>query len=471
MGIGQHRVPVAALPGLATVGWLAFAPQTFNDGDTAWHLATGRWIAAHRTVPDTDPFSFTHLGHSWTAQEWLADLVMSGTLAVAGWAGLAFLFALAVGGTMWVCAKALPLPTRYGVLVQAGLFATLAASALVRPHVLAWPILALWTTLLVAARDRKTAPPVVAGLIMLLWANLHASYILGLGLAGLFALEDLLETCNVRGAVIRWAPFGLVAVIAASVTPHGIQGFLYPFQVSGMETLSSISEWRRAELPTDLKFFIFAAVVWVFAIRRWQALGVVRWVLLLGLTYLAIKHVRHQALFGILTYIAVLPRVLEWRERSPSWLPLSAGVLAIILAVRLALPLERQNGPSWPSAALAHVPQALRSKPVFNSYIFGGPLIFNGIRPVIDGRADMYGDAHVRWFNRVEQGDMPAFRQAAARYRITWTLLAPDAPLVKRLDVEPGWKRTFADRAAVLHVRVSLEAGAVAAEPARVARH
>ena len=182
--------------------------RIFNDGDTAWHLAAGRWIAANGRVPHSDPFSFTHRGQPWTAHEWLAELVMSGTLAAAGWAGLAFLCALAVGCTMWICAKALPLPARYSLLMQFGLFGTLAQFSLARPHVLAWPLLAGWAYLLAGARDAKKAPPALAGLVMLPWANLHASYILGLGLVGLFAVEALLESRDLRGTATRWAPFG-----------------------------------------------------------------------------------------------------------------------------------------------------------------------------------------------------------------------------------------------------------------------
>ena len=45
-----------------------------------------------------------------------------------------------------------------------------------------------------------------------------------------------------------------------------------------------------------------------------------------------------------------------------------------------------------PGAAFAHVPASLAAMPVLNEYNFGGFLIFNGVRPFIDGRADMYGD-------------------------------------------------------------------------------
>jgi hypothetical protein len=40
---------------------------------------------------------------------------------------------------------------------------------------------------------------------------------------------------------------------------------------------------------------------------------------------------------------------------------------------------------------LAAVPPELRAKPVLNDYGFGGYLIWSGVRPFIDGRADTYG--------------------------------------------------------------------------------
>ncbi len=41
---------------------------------------------------------------------------------------------------------------------------------------------------------------------------------------------------------------------------------------------------------------------------------------------------------------------------------------------------------------------------MFNGYNFGGPLILAGIKPYIDGRADMYGDAFVlEWWDIVQR--------------------------------------------------------------------
>src|SRR6185437_1766117 len=64
---------------------LSFAPQVLNDADTFWHLAAGRWMIANGAIPATDPFSYTFAGRPWVAHEWLSEVGMAGSYAIAGW--------------------------------------------------------------------------------------------------------------------------------------------------------------------------------------------------------------------------------------------------------------------------------------------------------------------------------------------------------------------------------------------------
>ena len=95
----------------------------------------------------------------------------------------------------------------------------------------------------------------------------------------------------------------------------------------------------------------------------------------------------------------------------------------------------------------------MRTQAVFNGYNFGGPLILAGIKPYIDGRADMYGDAFVLEWWDIVSGDMPKFDRAVRKYDIRWTLLSPKEPLVKQLDASPQWRRYYSDKVGVIHVR------------------
>lgn len=89
-----------------------------------------------------------------------------------------------------------------------------------------------------------------------------------------------------------------------------------------------------------------------------------------------------------------------------------------------------------------------------SAYRLAGPLILAGIRPHIDGRSDMYGDAFFADYQRILDGDRTAFDRANARYDLAWTMIAPRyGTLIDRLDSDPAWQRIYGDRIAVIHRR------------------
>ncbi|MDB5459301.1 MAG: hypothetical protein JWO72_1042, partial [Caulobacteraceae bacterium] len=124
-----------------------------------------------------------------------------------------------------------------------------------------------------------------------------------------------------------------------------------------------------------------------------------------------------------------------------------------LAAARVSAPIVRGDARVSPVAALARVPADLRARPVFNSYGLGGYLIFNGVRPFIDGRTDMYGDAFNARYDAAAGQERAALDAVLQDDRIAWTMLDPAAPAVRWLDAESGWRRLYADRYAVIHVR------------------
>src|ERR1019366_2134047 len=67
--------PAALAGGLGTVTVLT-ATTRFDDPDLWWHLRNGQIIWNTHTLPSTDTFSFTALGHPWVAHEWLAEMTL-----------------------------------------------------------------------------------------------------------------------------------------------------------------------------------------------------------------------------------------------------------------------------------------------------------------------------------------------------------------------------------------------------------
>lgn len=459
----RNIVPLAAALLMASV--FLFMPQVLNDGDTYWHMATGEWILAHGRIPDRDVFSYTQAGRPWTAHEWLSEALMALAARAAGWSGVAILFATTMGGATWLLCRQLARRLGGVTLVTTTVLALCCMSGglLIRPHLFMLPILVIWTTEMLAAREADRSPRLVFAALMILWANLHGSWVFGLAVAGAFGLEALAAPDADRVKTLRdWGLFGLASLAAAAVTPHGPAGLLFPFQVTGMAVLPYIAEWRGADF-SHLSPFALALLATLFVcLGRGVKVPVFRLLLLLALLLMSLQHVRHQLVLAALAPLLLaepLARALGHppaEPRPPRALLAGFGLaFVLLLGARLALPLQRVDGLNSPVTAVDSVPAALKARPVLNGYGLGGYLVYKGVRPFIDGRADMYGDAFsIRYFQAVEP-DPVALRKLLADYDVAWTIFTPDDPVVAVLDADPRWRRIHADAYGVVHQRVN----------------
>jgi hypothetical protein len=188
---------------------------------------------------------------------------------------------------------------------------------------------------------------------------------------------------------------------------------------------------------------------------------------LLLLLHLALQHVRYDQMLGIVgALILAQPlagaygqtqAIAAGRKPVTAW-PVgfaAAGMAVALAAVRLALPMTPQDGPTAPISAVAAVPPAIARTPVLNDYSFGGYLIDRGIAPFIDSRADMYGDAFLQAYLRLQQPDRAALARVLDERHIGWTLLTAGSPAARAMDEMPGWRRLRADRWSVIHVRAT----------------
>ena len=153
-GVATRIDPAPVVAGCVMFALVLFLPQVLNDGDTLWQIRTGEWILDHRAIPSADPFSFTAGNTPWFAHEWLAEVLMALAHRMGGMRGIMVLTAAASGLTAAVLLHHLRrfLPGIYAVLGLVLALSNAAPSLLARPHVLAWPCLALWCGGLVAAR-------------------------------------------------------------------------------------------------------------------------------------------------------------------------------------------------------------------------------------------------------------------------------------------------------------------------------
>ena len=460
---------IVALAPLTIFGLALFLRKfALNDGDTWSHIATGEWILAHAKVPHSDPFSYTMGGAPWIAHEWLSEVLFALAFRWSGLNGVVLLAAAAGGAAILVMAlrvaRDLSGPALLAVLALAvGLCLN---SLLARPHLLALPLLAAWCSCLLAARDAGGAPPLWLAGIMTLWSNLHGGFVVGLALIAPFALEAVFEAPQGDRLAIarRWTLFGLSATAAALVNPYGVDTLLLPLRLMSLENLSRIGEWAPQDFSRVNWMEITLIVLVGFALAKPMATPPMRSTLVAILIAMALSHVRHMQLLGIIGPMALAPSVaaaIGRRKPSDEDRALTAKLaIAAALAVGLAMvslrltsPIVQSDGPAEPISALRAVRPELRSQPVLNGYGFGGYLIWSGVRPFIDARADMYGNSMINLYLKLNEGDPGAIDETLRRYRIAWTIFAPRDPIVSVLDHRPGWRRLYADPFAVVHVR------------------
>ncbi len=442
----------AALAGFALA---VLAPGLLNDGDTYWHIRAGEWMIAQASVLRADPFSYTAAGAPWHTQEWLAEIFMALGWR-SGWAGIHILFAAAAGLTAGVTAYFVRKRVDFTPALLAVVLgmACITGSLLARPHMLALPLLAIWTAGLAGAREKNKAPSCWLIAMMPLWANLHGSFAFGLALAGALAVEAVLED---RKTALGWGIFLLGATVSCLATPFGIAGLLFPFKLSAMQGIGHIGEWQASDFSHVSPFAI--ALLTTLSVLGSGKLKVpaIRLAVLLGLVWLALSHGRHQMLLGVVAPILLAPSLGKaWPPKNesgkPAWAALAAAGFAALVLIRVALPVVRSDDPVSPVTALAHVPRFVRETPVLNDYSFGGYLIWNGVKPFIDSRADLYGDIYLQNYAAITAPDKDALAATLVFYHVRWTIFAADAPVVKLLDATPGWHRFYTDKLAVVHV-------------------
>ncbi len=454
--------------------------QILGDPDTWLHLATGHWILQHHSVPVVDPFSYPMAGAPWIAHEWLAQCLMAVAYDWCCWTGLVLLAAGAFALTLACLLRFMlgVMPAIYALLFCALASSALAPHLLARPHVLAWPILALWAGSLIKASERKRPPPWHLAGLMVLWANLHGSFTLGLVLVMAGALEVATGSpAAERWKTLKpWCAFFCLSVLAAMITPAGWRGLWFTFHVVNLKHLDVIGEWMPTSFAAFNPLELWLLVLLGLAMCGYLRLPLVRLLLLMGLLHQALAHGRYLSIFGMLTPLLIAASfAAQYRIRSedrrdvsalddffdvlaaPAQRVMVAAAVLLVLLTGLAVHGTGQHRPEAsisPRAAVQAAMDAGAKGHVLNQYSFGGYLIDRGIPVFIDGRADLYGDRHMgAYLDGVESGQPEKIRKVLDDFQIGWTLLRPDSATVRYLDQHNEWRRVYADESAVVHIR------------------
>ncbi len=340
---------------------------------------------------------------------------------------------------------------------------------LARPHVLALPIMVAWVGGLVAAADRRGAPSFWLLPLMALWANLHGGFVFGLVLIAPIALDAVLsaDVALRKALALRWAAFGVAALVAACATPYGWDSLLASQRILGLGgALPLIMEWKPADFGSVGAFEVCLLLGIGLALFRGVELPPLRIVLLLGLLHMALAQGRAAEILALLAPLVLAAPLAKQiggaGVSNPAAAPPMRGALFLSVVVALgagtfAYASVHRFEPHMHGSPVAAVTalKKLNLTRVFNDYDFGGYLIANGVAPFIDGRTELYGEKFFIDHNAASGLMEPEnlFR-LLDEYKIEATLMRTQSAATKLLDHIDGWQKVFADDIATIHLRM-----------------
>ena len=474
---------------------LMFPRTLLGDPDTLWHIRTGQWILDHAQVPTVDFYSYTAAGTRWISTEWLSEIFFALSFKIGEWRGVVILSALACAAIIAIICFYLVQNLRFSVAIGWTALTALAISPhfLARPHLFSYIVESIWVIKLLESYDRgdfRSSIPSFC-ILMVLWANLHPSFTFGLALlyvvVGYSCCEKLLRRDYLR---CKDELFAVIAVtVCALLTPYGIFSALLTLQTMNMKfALQHVAEWRPPNFQQN-RIHLFLIVGFLMAVTglgvrlRGPRLIAYGMVLILGLSY-----TRGLMIFYLLTpiifarpvaecatwFLAAQGKHVQSSQATDSWKAASSSdpVLLYLQKRSIMIPAIFLAGAilvtaaSWrqigigppnsvaPKAAMDFVKKAGITGNVFNSYNFGGYLIFKGIPTFIDGRQPPYTDNFLReYFDTVRLADSKRAFQLLDQYKVEWVLLLPTDPLAKALAESDQWNDVYSDKYAVVLVR------------------
>ncbi len=245
----------------AAVG-LLIGRRAIGDNSFLTHFATGRLILETRSVPSTDPYSFTAAGDPWVVQSWLASVLYASLDFLLGGVGIRLLNGALCSATAAIVWK---LTSRRSeqIFVPLGLSgAVLTIGATMwSPRPLLFGLLGL--ALVFAAVEGMIAPAWLIP-VMWVWVNTHGSFPMAGVLVGTLGVGAWLEDRKFpdhEARVLGWVAAG---ILVGGINPLGPKLLWFPVQLlRRSEALKNVVEWRPFTL-SDITSWIFLGLVVAF---------------------------------------------------------------------------------------------------------------------------------------------------------------------------------------------------------------
>lgn len=453
-----------------------------TDTDTWWHIRSGEYTLDNGII-STDPFSHTFADETWINHSWGSQIVMAGVWNIGGNIGLSLytaLLAVAGMGLLYQISAGNTYLKAF-VLVLGAITAAIFWSA--RPQMLSFffSTVILWLVYRYKRQDIDWLWGIIP--LMWLWSNLHAGWSIGyLFLIAFIVGEAFNNILGIDENALSWAGWRklvlatVISIPFLALSPYLLDNMLVPFNTVNIEPLREfIQEWQSPNFQSR-GTWAFIAMIMLLFMALWTSKLKFDWssfFLLIGTLFLALLYSRNIAVFAvvatpILTYHldnALTERNIILRPRRTVPRPMALINLGLVIVVLLGVSvytlgilnpenIGEEQAKTLPTLAVSYLNENDIPTPIFNSYNWGGYLIFEAPDyPVfVDGRTDLYGTFVIDYDAIYMNYNNQALTELDMR-GINSVLVEVYAPINGALEASDNWNLEYNDALAMIWVR------------------
>ncbi|MBU0649854.1 hypothetical protein KKG63_01475 [Patescibacteria group bacterium] len=450
-----------------------------GDPDFGWHYRYGEYIVEHARILRANVFSYTFTDYRWANSYWIAQALLYLTHHYLGhvWAGLVFAVPLSALTLFYVynLSKKFRLPGVLALFVSLLLLLEFSQNGITgRPMYFSSLFLMFLVSVLLMDDIKKFwwLPP-----LFLLWANMHADFVLGLFVLGLYVAENLLIKRKLAAAAV-----GLLSVSATLLNPFGFELWRTLLKESHPYQFNHISEWVPVASENLPYFLVYCAVLGLIVTALVGARHKLPFWYVLALGFFCIFAVRSQYFLRVAVIISAYVLLVFWapyfndikkllsidlisrlRVGLNAFLLLSVFSAAALFATEIREStddnywVERQG---YPQQALDFAVAHGITGRVFNYYGWGGYIIWQypEIKTFVDGRMPSWraGGKSVfeDYINIVDAPD--ANINLLDNYNIRWIIYPTDSRFANYLKTSDRWQEVYSDNYAAVFVIIDL---------------
>ena len=460
----------------------ALATRVLTDTDMWWHLRLGQHIAETGEMVYADTFSYTFEGQIHRNHSSVAQVVMYITWSLAGNLGLSLLTSvLAVGGMYFLYRAGSGTIYMQSFILIFGA-ATAATFWSPRPQMFSFFFGTLFIYLLLDYKRRGLDRLLWLIPIMWLWGNTHGGFAIGFIFLGAFVvgefINNLFNIGDTKMSMVGVRKVFLVSIgslLVLVLNPNGLDILRVPLETFGIQELRLyIQEWQSPDFNERFTwgFMILLAIVIGAVWTSRRKFDWTDWFLVCGTTFMALMAGRNLSVFAtvavpivtyhlddVLTKNGWIIQRKETEKLSRARINLllislvAFGTLANVLVVADSETVYEGQSAVLPIDAVAHLNENEVEGNMFNSYNWGGYLMFNAPQHqvYIDGRTDLYTHFLNDYF-RVAVGSED-WREEFDEWDIRFAVIETGSGLADELSTADGWRTEYQDDLASIFVR------------------